>query len=285
MAYGSPERDDDLLAYYTDIRRGRPPTDDQLAELRRRYDAIGGLSPLGELTRAQARALAGALGPDWRVELGLKHVHPTIEEAAGTLASAGVEDAVGLVLAPHTSVLSTGQYHERALTAFDATGVTYRPVGRWGHHPGLVGLLADRVRAGLGRFPPGERVELVVTAHSLPERVLDMDEPSYPAQLRETAELVAAAAQVEAVTTAWQSAGRTPEAWLGPDVRDVVRAATSPVLVCPAGFTADHLEVLYDLDVEAAAVAREAGVRLERTESLNDDPRFVAVLRDLVRAA
>lgn len=285
MAYGTPEREDDLLAYYTDIRRGRPPTDEQLADLRRRYDAIGGLSPLAELTRRQGAALAGALGAGWAVELGLKHASPRIEDGAAALASRGVDDIVGLVLAPHASALSTGQYHERARAAADAAGVAYRPVGRWGNQPALVELLAERVRAAMPRFPYGERVELVVTAHSLPERVLTLDDPSYPAQLQETAELVAAAAGLASYRIAWQSAGRTPEPWLGPDILEVIRASTDSILACPAGFTADHLEILYDLDVEARKVADEVGIHFERTASLNVDPAFVALLRDLVTAA
>lgn len=285
MAYGTPEREDDLLAYYTDIRRGRPPTDEQLADLRRRYDAIGGLSPLADLTRKQTAALAAALGDGWVVELGLKHAHPMIEEAAGSLASRGIDEVVGIVLAPHASALSTGQYHERALTLFDTTGVTYRPVGRWGHHPTLVDLLADRVRGAMQLFPYGERVELLVTAHSLPERVLSMDDPTYPDQLQETADLVAAAAGLAQYRIGWQSAGRTPEPWLGPDILEVIRSSDHSLLACPAGFTADHLEVLYDLDIEAKAVAAEAGVGFERTASLNVDPGFIALLGDLVQSA
>ena len=285
MAYGTPEREDGLLDYYTDIRRGRPPTDEQLADLRRRYDAIGGLSPLATRTREQAAAVAGALGSDWVVELGLKHAPPRIEDGVATLAAKGVSDIVGVVLAPHTSVLSTGQYHERADAAATSAGLAYRAVGRWGGEPQLIELLATRVRDARSRLAPAASVELLVTAHSLPERVVGMDDPGYREQLEETAALVAAAADMPAPRVAFQSAGRTPEPWLGPDILDVLRAASGSVIVCPAGFTADHLEVLYDIDIEARRLASEVGVTLERTDSLNADPAFIALLADLVRAA
>lgn len=289
MAYGTPEREGDLEAYYTDIRRGRPPTPEQLADLRRRYDAIGGLSPLSSRTRAQAaglqrtldeRAGAGA----WRVELGLKHASPSIEAGVEALAADGVDEFVSLVLAPHFSALSVGQYLERAA---DAAGhLKVRDVTAWWDRPALIDLLAERVRAAV---PAGKRTELLITAHSLPERALKIDHPTYEEQLRATGELVAAATGVDSWRIAWQSAGRTPEPWIGPDILDVIRTLPSEgyeaVVVCPAGFTSDHLEVLYDVDIEAKAVAAEVGLQLTRTESLNDDPRFLALLADLVMGA
>lgn len=287
MAYGTPERAEDLEAYYTDIRRGRPPPAELLDDLRRRYDAIGGLSPLAARSRAQAAGLQAALDAGapgrFRVELGYKHAHPSIEEAAGALVASETGRAVALVLAPHYSALSVGQYLERAVAA--TAGAELRPVRSWHLEPGLVDLLAERVVDALRRFPDERRVELLITAHSLPERVLAMNDP-YPEQLRETAEAVAAAARVDRWRLAWQSAGRTPEPWLGPDILDVVRtlpaAGAEGVVVCPAGFVADHLEVLYDVDVEAKAVAASVGLRLVRTASLNDDPRFLDVLADVV---
>jgi ferrochelatase len=285
MAYGTPERADDLEAYYTDIRRGRPPAPEQLADLRRRYDAIGGLSPLAERTRAQAAAVARALGGGWVVGLGLKHAEPRIEAAAEALLEAGVDDGVtGIVLAPHHSALSVGQYHERAAAVL---GDRYRGVGGWGTEPALVALLAERVRAAVDSLAGCERIEVLVTAHSLPVRCLELDDPTYPEQLTATGEAVAAAAGLGSWRVAWQSAGRTPEPWLGPDVLEVVKGLPGDgfdgVVVCPAGFTSDHLEVLYDVDVEAAQLASSVGVRLARTASLNDDPAFVALLADLLR--
>ena len=303
MAYGTPEREGDLEAYYTDIRRGRPPAPEQLADLRRRYDAIGGLSPLASLTRAQAaglqrtldeRAGAGA----FHVELGLKHASPSIEAGVEALAAARVEQFVSLVLAPHFSALSVGQYLERAA---DAAGhLKVRDITAWWDRPALIDLLAERVQRAMRSASgapassrhvsvaasPPKRTEVIVTAHSLPVRALSIDHPTYEEQLRATGELVAEAAGVGSWRIAWQSAGRTPEPWIGPDILEVIRSLPDEgyehVVVCPAGFTSDHLEVLYDVDIEARGVAEEVGLTLSRTESLNDDPRFLALLADLV---
>jgi ferrochelatase len=289
MAYGSPERPSDLEAYYTDIRRGRPPTGEQLADLRRRYDAIGGLSPLAECTRAQAAGLQRELdrrAPGrFSVELGLKHAHPSIEAGVEALTADGVDHFVSLVLAPHYSTLSVGQYLERAA---DAAGhLKVRDVTSWWDRPALIDLLAERVRAALASLPDGiERPEVLVTAHSLPVRALHIDQPNYEEQLEGTGRRIAAAAGLDSWRIAWQSAGRTPEPWIGPDILDVIRSLPAEgydgVVVCPAGFTSDHLEVLYDVDIEARAVADEVGLALTRTASLNDDPDFLAVLADLV---
>lgn len=292
MAYGTPERPDELEAYYTDIRRGRPPTPEQLADLRRRYDAIGGLSPLAALTRAQAAGLQRELDRRsdgrWHVELGLKHANPRIEAGVDALVAAGVTRAVAIVLAPHYSALSVGEYMTRAREAA-GDRLEIVPVLAWGTHPALVALLAQRVQAAVGRFPATARVELLVTAHSLPQRALSVDDPTYPAQLEATGAAVTAVAGVDRWRIAWQSAGRTPEPWIGPDILDVIRLLPGEhvhgVVVCPAGFTSDHLEVLYDVDIEARRVAEEAGLRLERTASLNDDPGFLALLADLVEGA
>jgi ferrochelatase len=271
MAYGTPASPDDVEAYYTDIRRGRPPTPEQLADLQRRYDAIGGISPLLERTRAQVAGLQAALGGGYRVALGQKHAAPFIEDGRADLIALEVDRIVGLVLAPHYSALSIGQYEDRA-----TPDVMIRS---WHLEDGLVDLLADRVRdAGVDA-----ETEVLFTAHSLPARVIEMGDP-YPDQLRETAEAVAARAGVPRWRIAWQSAGRTPEPWLGPDILEVIPTLdASRVVVCPVGFTSDHLEVLYDIDIDARRVAEDAGKTLVRTASLNDDPRFIAVLADVVR--
>ncbi|HEX2064161.1 MAG TPA: ferrochelatase [Acidimicrobiales bacterium] len=287
MAYGTPSGPDDVEAYYTHVRRGRPPPPGLLEELRRRYAAIGGVSPLAERTREQVQGIEAALGAGYVVRLGQKHAAPFIEDGMAELLAAGVGRVVGLVLAPHYSALSVGQYHERA--AASAGSVRYTGIERWHLHPVLVDLLAQRVAGSLRRFPSGATVETLVTAHSLPERALSLDDPPYPQQLRETAEAVAAKAGVERWRLAWQSAGRTPEPWIGPDLLEVIRdlpaQGVDAVVVCPAGFVSDHLEVLYDLDVEARQAAHEVGLALERTPSLNDDPRFLAMLAGLVRDA
>jgi ferrochelatase len=286
MAYGTPASVDDVAAYYTHIRRGRPPTDEQLADLVRRYSAIGGVSPLLARTRAQVAGVQAALGEGFVCELGQKHAAPFIEDGVAALRSRGVRAVVGLVLAPHFSALSVGEYHARACEAVGGA-VPYAGVESWHLEPGLIELLADRLALALGRFPYGARVQTLFTAHSLPARVLDMGDP-YPSQVQSTAEAVVAAAGVaeEGWQVAWQSAGRTPEPWLGPDILSVVRSLAGSVdgiVVCPVGFTSDHLEVLYDVDIEARVVAESVGFSLERTDSLNDDPRLCSMLADVVR--
>ena len=280
MAYGTPASLDDIETYYTHIRRGRPPSPEQLAELRRRYEAIGGVSPLLERTTAQVDALRRELGEGFVVELGQKHAAPFIED--GMRALSGVDVVIGVVLAPHYSSLSVGDYAARA----EAVG-RIRMVESWHLEEGLISLLAERVTDAVGRFVDGARVETLFTAHSLPARILEMDDP-YPTQLQETATAVASRAGLTTWREAWQSAGRTPEPWIGPDILEVIRGLRDEgfdgVVVCPAGFVSDHLEVLYDVDVEARAVAEECGLRLERTASLNDDPRFIKTLAGVVRS-
>ena len=285
MAYGTPASPEDVEAYYTHIRRGRPPTPQLLSDLRRRYAAIGGVSPLAARTRAQAAGVASALGAEYVVALGHKHAAPFVEDGVASLEAAGAERVVGLALAPHYSAMSVGEYHARARAA---CGVPYVEVGSWGTHPLLVDLLAERVVAAR-RSLGGAAVETLFTAHSLPERALTLDDPSYPDQLRATASAVAGAAGLDRWRIAWQSAGRTPDPWIGPDILEVIRSLPAEgvdgVVVCPAGFVSDHLEVLYDVDIEARGVAESCGVALARTASFNDDSRFVGLLAGLVRDA
>ena len=285
MAYGTPATPEDVDAYYTHVRRGRPPTPEQLADLRRRYDAIGGTSPLLARTREQAAGIQAALGDDFLVELGMKHAAPFVEDGMAELEKAGVDRVVGLVLAPHYSAMSVGEYHLRARAA---CAVPYTEVGGWGTHPLLVDLLAERVVAARQSLPGGV-VETLFTAHSLPERALTLDDPSYPDQLRATGAGVASVAGVDRWRIAWQSAGRTADPWIGPDILEVIRGlpgeGVEGVVVCPAGFVSDHLEVLYDVDIEARGVAESCGLALARTASFNDDARFVGLLAGLVRDA
>ncbi len=288
MAYGTPAAPEDVHSYYTHVRRGRPPTPELLADLERRYDAIGGISPLAERTRVQAGGIANYLGEGFVVALGQKHAAPFIEDGVAELIAQGAGRVVGLVLAPHFSALSVGQYHQRAAAAAGG-GIAYIGIDSWHLHPVLIDLLAERVIQALIGLPPGSSVETLFTAHSLPERALTLDDPSYPDQLHRTAEAVASRCGLKRWRVAWQSAGRTADAWIGPDVLDVIRRlpddGVESVVVCPAGFVSDHLEVLYDVDIEARAVAEAAGLRLSRTSSLNDDPRFMAMLADVVRSA
>jgi len=289
MAYGTPAGPEELEAYYTHIRRGRPPTPALLAQLRARYGAIGGRSPLLEHTRAQVaglqRGLADAGHPEVPVALGFKHAPPFIEDAVAEMAAAGARQIVGLVLAPHYSHLSVGEYAARARAA--AAGAVGQPavsvVHSWHLEEGYLDFLSAALEGALRALPAtaAVRAHVLFTAHSLPERILDEADP-YPVQLRETAEAVAARSGPQRWSVAWQSAGRTPEPWLGPDVLqalgDLAAAGASAVVVCPAGFLTDHLEVLYDLDIEAAARARELGIAFARTASPNADPRLLAAL-------
>jgi ferrochelatase len=294
MAHGTPDSPAAIAPFYTRIRRGRPPSPEQLADLERRYAAIGGVSPLNERTAAQVagleRALAEPAGDGFVVRFGAKHTAPFIEDAAAALTGAGLREVVGLVLTPHGSTLGSQEYLDRAGAALGPS-TRFLAVPPWFAEPDFVALMAGRVTAALVGLGPADatQVPVVFTAHSLPERVRDMGD-TYPEQLDASARLVAGAAGLTRWSVAWQSAGRTPEPWLGPDVRDVVRklaadGSVDGVVVCPIGFVSDHLEVLYDLDIELAAVAAEVGLRLARTASLNDDARFVGLLAHVVRTA
>ena len=287
MAYGTPATPDDVEAYYTHVRRGRPPTPELLDDLRRRYDAIGGTSPLLERTREQAAGIQAALGDGYRVELGMKHAPPFIEDGVAALAAAGVTRIVGLVLAPHYSVLSVGEYAKRAMATAAELGVELTMVESWHLAPGYVDLLSGFVRDETDRLGVGP-IEVVFTAHSLPSRILETDDP-YPDQLAETAEAVALEAGIDRWSVGWQSAGRTPEPWIGPDLLTVLpqlkEAGAAGVVVCAAGFVSEHLEVLYDLDIEARAAAADLGLAFTRTASPNAHPALCATVAGVIRDA
>ena len=292
MAYGTPRSRAGLLDYYTDIRRGSPPPPELLDELASRYDAIGGISPLFERTESQRAAIAGALegvAPgQFRVALGQKHAGPFIEDGVASLAEAGVDRVVGLVLAPHYSRASVGQYLARAGEACGGLDVAFTGIETWHLLPEFVAFLAAAVAEARTQLP--ERHKVLFTAHSLPERVLEGD--PYPSQLRATAEAVARRTGLDPWsdwTLCWQSAGRTGDAWRGPDINEVLvdladTGRSDGVLVCAQGFVADGLEVLYDIDIQARETARELGLALVRTRSLNDDARVMRGLANLVAA-
>jgi ferrochelatase len=301
MAHGTPSTPADLERFYTAIRRGQPPTPELLDELAGRYEAIGGTSPLAERTRAQVAGVAAALEAaspgEYLVRYGAKFTSPTIEEGMAELAAGGVTRAVGLVLTPHQSSLGSGEYLRRAGEAAAETSPTLdlTPVPSWHRADGLARLLADRTAGSLASLRPEERARTAVffTAHSLPARVVAEGDP-YPRQVQESGADIASLLGLDEAPgvswgVAWQSAGRTPDPWLGPDLlgelQRVASEGATSVVVCPVGFVSDHLEVLYDLDIEAAGVAHGLGVSFARTASLNDDPRFVAILADVVRAA
>lgn len=285
MAYGTPATPADIAPYYAHIRGGREPAPEQVARLAARYAAIGGTSPLLAITQEAARRLSERVGLP--VYVGMKHWHPFIAAAVGQMHTDGVRRAVGITLAPHYSRMSVGAYIKAAVTAAEQAGGPHlHCVESWHLHPGLIGALADRVRAARARLDGAEPVHVLFTAHSLPKRIMEWGDP-YVGQLVESAKAVAAAAGLENWSFAFQSASLTGEAWLGPDVLDALRDLASKdvrdVVVCPIGFVADHLEVLYDLDVEARDVAKSLGVRLARTESLNAAPAFVEVLAEIAR--
>jgi len=289
MAYGTPRDRDDIEAYYTDIRRGRRPEPEQLADLVARYDALGGTFPLRSITEAQLDGIQAALDAGepgrFTVVLGTKHASPSIEDGVAALAADGLDRAVGVVLAPHWSTVSVGQYAARAIAAGDVHGVHVETVPSWHLLPAYVDFLADAVAEAMADMPGAE---VVFTAHSVPARVVAIGDP-YPDQLGETASAVAAALSLRRWSVGWQSAGRTADPWLGPDVLEILAdrsaAGSEGVVVCACGFTADHLEVAYDLDIEAANLARTLRLPFARTRSVNADPRVMAGLADVVRAA
>lgn len=298
MAYGTPRTPEEIEPYYTDIRRGRPPTPEALAELTARYEALGGTSPLAARTEAQRDALQAALDAaapgQYEVSLGLKHAEPKIEAAVDAIAAKGFRRIVGLVLAPHYSAFSIGQYLDRARTAAEPHGISVAGIDSWATEPAYVAFIAADLQAKLAGMPDDTKV--LFTAHSLPQRIIDAGDP-YPDELRATAEAVAEAAGLSRWSNwaiAWQSAGRTPEPWLGPDILAVIddlagseNDAAHPrgVLVSAVGFVADHLEVLYDLDIEAAQRAASHDIAFARTACVNDDPTVMAALAQRVIAA
>jgi ferrochelatase len=285
MAYGTPSGLDDVEAYYTHIRRGRPPSPELLDELRGRYAAIGGRSPLLEITHAQVAAVGEQLRADGHgdieVALGQKHAAPFIEDGVAALLDAGVQRIVGVVLAPHYSGFSVGEYAERTRKAAEQASPPpeVAVVRSWHLEPEYLEFLSGALEDAIASLPEASRGDchVLFTAHSLPERILEGDDP-YPTQLRETAAAIAARHDLRNWSVAWQSAGRTPEPWIGPDVLDAMAelaAAGAPaVVVSPVGFVSDHLEILYDLDIEAAQRARELGIDFARTAAPNADPHL-----------
>ena len=307
MAYGTANGPDDIERYYTDIRGGRPPTPEHLQELKDRYAAIGNVFPLLDTTTAQAEGLVERLNADddgntYRAYLGMKHSPPFIPEGVERMRADGVERAVGIVMAPHWSGMSVETYVERVQQAVadEGSGPAFTFVRRYHDHPACIAFLTERVREGLGKLPDDvrERAAAIFSAHSLPVRTLEDgsqrckycdcdDSCRYRDGLQETADLVAGRLGLTDYRIAWQSAGRTADPWWGPPVEDVIPAIAAEgapaVLVCSAGFVADHLEVLYDLDIEAKQIASDAGIAFARTRMPNADPEYLEVLADVVR--
>jgi ferrochelatase len=308
MAYGTADGPDDIERYYTDIRGGRAPSPEHLEELRGRYAAIGNRFPLLAITQEQARGLEAALNAggegQFRCYLGMKHSPPWIADGVAQMRADGVERAVGIVMAPHWSGMSIPTYEERVRDAVADGGPAFSFVQSFDERPAFISLLAGRVRDGIAKLPDAarDRAEVVFSAHSLPvrsledgsQRCLRCADPTcavacrYEAGLRRTADLVAAEAGLERVSTAWQSAGRTADPWWGPPIEDVVarmgEAGVPGVVVCSAGFVADHLEILYDLDIEVREIAEAASMAFSRTEMPNAEPAYTSMLADVVRS-
>ena len=287
MAYGGPGSLDDVAPYLNDVRGGRPTSPDLVREVRERYARIGGRSPILELTRAQANAVGRALGTGFQVYVGMRHWHPFIRETADEIVAAGHRHVVGVVMAPHYSAMSVGAYEKKLLEASQGRLETAL-VRSWGDHPQFLEGVTEHVKQALQRFPTPAAVQVIFTAHSLPQRILAAGDP-YPDELRASAAAVATRAGVAAWRFAYQSAGATPDPWLGPDAGDVITELAADgrkaFLLVPIGFVCDHVEILYDIDVEYRELAARLGVQLERTSSLNDDAHLVAAIADVTRTA
>src|SRR5262245_16244193 len=283
LAHGTPESLDQMPEYLTRVRGGRPPSAELIEEMRGNYAAIGGRSPLTDLTRAQAAALEAALGDGTRVYVGMRNWHPLITDAVAEALRDGARSLVAVPMAPQYSSLSVGKYRD-AVEAARPDGLTIRFVPSWHDHPGLIDAFAERLRAALAA---GAADAVIFTAHSLPARVIREGDP-YADQVAATAAAVASRCGVNGYRLAWQSAGRTPEPWLGPSVEEVIGELAgqraSRVLVAPVGFVCDHTEILFDVDVQARRFAAERGLELARTESLNTSPAFIRALADVVGA-
>jgi ferrochelatase len=295
MAYGSPERIEDLRPYLLDIRGGRETPDALVEEMTERYRLIGGRSPLLMWTRRQGLALESLLnerfaadGKRYKVYFGMRHWEPRIKEAVEQIQADGVQNVVGLVMAPHNSRMSTGAYYAKLQQAVQElqAEITILPIEQWHDHPGFIAAITENAIQAWEEF--GEEDPYVIfSAHSLPARILAQGDP-YDAQLRETAALLGKSLNLKADRWqfCYQSAGQSAEVWLGPVIEEVItallQAGEKNFLVVPIGFVCDHVEVLYDIDIVCKKLAEEHGARLIRSRSLNDSPTFISALADLV---
>lgn len=293
LAYGTPTTLEDVEPYYTHIRGGRKPSPEQLADLTMRYEKVGGQTPLFELTAGVADGLRARLDTEfpgrYKVYLAMKHWHPFIAEVVPQIAADGLRDVIGVVLAPHYSRYSLEGYRtytEKALAEF-GDPFRFHFVEHWHDHPLFRALIADRIRAALAEFPPEAqgRTTVLFSAHSLPEKIVAQGDP-YVDQLRTSAAAIAGLVGLHDHRFCFQSAAPTPEPWLGPDIVDYLAELHAEgahyVLSVPFGFVAEHLEVLWDIDTEAQAKARELGITLRRIRMPNADPEFVELIRAVV---
>lgn len=294
MAYGTPYSEADLERYYTHIRRGRKPSPELLEDLRSRYEAIGGISPLARITQDQANALTGRLNEvqdevEFVMYLGLKHIEPFVEDAVEQMHKDGIEEAVSIVLAPHFSTYSVKSYNGRAKEMAEKIGgPVITSIESWYDEPKFIQYWSEKVQAVFNEMSVEQREKavLIVSAHSLPEKILAGGDP-YPEQLKETADLIAEQAGVQNYEIGWQSEGNTPDPWLGPDVQDLTRTlheekGYETFVYTPVGFVSDHLEVLYDNDYECKVVTDEIGAAYYRPEMPNTQPLFIDAMADKV---
>lgn len=297
MAYGTPYKQEDILPYYTHIRRGHAPTPEQLEDLNRRYEAIGGVSPLAKITQAQAEGLQNHLNSvqddyEYKYYIGLKHITPFIEDAVKQMHEDGIEQAVSIVLAPHFSTFSVKSYNDRAKEIAQELGnLSITSIESWYREPKFIHYWANQIKQTFERMTEVEKNHSVVifSAHSLPEKIIATGDP-YPNQVKETAEFIAEAAGITHYAVGWQSAGNTRDQWIGPDVQDLTRSlhqekGYQAFVYCPVGFVADHLEVLYDNDYECKVVTDEVGAHYYRPEMPNAQPEFIDCLATVVLKA
>jgi ferrochelatase len=295
MAYGSPERIEDLRPYLLDIRGGRATPDSLVEEMTDRYRLIGGKSPLLMWTRRQGVALENQLneryaddGKRYRVYFGMRHWEPRIKEAVEQIMADGVHNVVGLVMAPHNSRMSIGAYFaklQEAVQELDA-GIQILPIEQWHNRPGFIAAVTEQARRAQETFG-GEVPYVIFSAHSLPARILAQGDP-YDSQLRETAALLSQSLDLREGRWqfCYQSAGQSAEPWLGPAIEEVItsllQTGEKNILVVPIGFVCDHVEVLYDIDIVCKGIAEKRGARLIRSQSLNDSPTLIAALAEIV---
>lgn len=293
MAYGGPNSLEELPGYLADIRSGRPTTPAVLEEISHNYANIGGKSPLLGITRQQMDEVVARLDPQcFHVYLGMRHWAPWIEEVVGQMVEDGITHAVSLVLAPHYSKLSVAKYQGKIADGLEMYhgDIEFQHISSYHDAPKFIQALANRVQIGLDEWPADERdsVHVVFSAHSLPTRILKMGDP-YDSQLRETASLIAQRAGLADDQWSWsyQSAGRSPEPWLGPQLEEhlpeLAKQGIKNVISIPVGFVADHVEILFDIDIQAQQVAAEHGMRLVRPPALNTDPLYIETLVDLIQ--
>lgn len=291
MAYGGPNNLDEVEPYLMDVRGYRPTAPEIVHEVRERYREIGGRSPILERTWAQAHALETALNADaknFKAFVGMRHWHPFIKDTLAEMCSRGIEHSVGLVMAPHYSRMSIEAYFKNVEKS--ESPIQIARVNDWHLLPEYLNALAKRVQSALQRFPESMRAEvpMIFTAHSLPKRILEWDDP-YPRQLHETVEGLMKLLGPHPHEFAFQSAAISTEPWLGPDASEWINRFADEgkrnILICPIGFVCEHVEILYDIDIVYQTLAKTLGVRLERIDMLNDEPEMISGLAGLVGTA